>query len=111
MPLMKAYQPLQIHSADGISIGEHKRLVPDIGLDPLHTAAGHRVKPGIYQGHPPGLRIIIMNLHLIICQVKGHIRHVKKIIRKKLLYHILLISQTDNKIMEAEFRIILHNMP
>ena len=35
----------------------------------------------------------------------------KKIIGKKFLYNILLISKADNKIIEAIVRIYLHNMP
>ena len=52
-----------------------------------------------------------MDLHAVVCEIEGHVGCVKEIVCKEFLYHILLVSQTDDEIMEAELRVILHNMP
>ena len=52
-----------------------------------------------------------MDLHAVVRKIEGHIRCVKEVIRKELLYHILLIAQTDNKFVIPELGIIFHDMP
>ena len=58
-----------------------------------------------------GYKQYVVNLHLVVGQVKGHIGGMQEIICKELLHNILLISKTDHKIMESELGIIFHNVP
>ena len=69
------------------------------------------MKARIHQCHPPRFRIIVVNLHTVAYKVKGHIGGVKEIVGKILFYHILLVSQTDYKIMIAKLGIIFHYVP
>ena len=111
MLLMELHEGIQIHGAHAVAVRHHKWLIADIRLNPFDSSASHRIQACIYQCHLPWLRIVIMNFHLIIGKIKGHIRCVKEIVRKKFLHHILFISEAYHKIMKTEFGIIFHNMP
>jgi len=52
-----------------------------------------------------------MDLHAVVGQVKGHVGGVKEVIRKELLDHILLIAQTDDKLIISELGVIFHDVP
>ena len=47
-----------------------------------------------------------MDLHAVVGQVKGHVGGVKEVIRKELLDHILLIAQTDDKLIISELGVM-----
>ena len=111
MGLVEFHQLIQVHGAHAVAVGQHEGLVPDVGLNPLYTPAGHGVEPGVHQGHLPGLGIVVVHFHLVVGQVKGHVGGVQEIIREKLLHHILLVTQADHEVMEPVLRVILHNMP
>ena len=112
MAAVKCKQLGDIYIRHPVSIGQKEGFLPNIGLYALHSSACHGIQPRIYKGNPPGLRHIIMHGHLILLsKIKGHITVMEIIIRKPLLYHMLLIAAADNKIMNSIMRVALHNMP
>ena len=54
-----------------------------------------------------------MDLHSVCVagKVKGNIRIVNEILIEEILYYVLLISATDNKLIIPVGRIAFHNMP
>ena len=73
MGSVELHQLIQINGADTVPVGQHEGLIANIGLDALHASAGHGVKACVHKGHLPRLGIVIVDFHLIIGQVKGHI--------------------------------------
>ena len=108
---MELEQSIEIHITYTVTVGHHKALVSDIFLYALYPASGHGIESGIYNTHLPVLGIIVVYSHGIGRQIEGHIGVMQKIIREILLDNILLIARTDYEFVEAEGRIILHDMP
>ena len=52
-----------------------------------------------------------MDLHAVVCEIEGHVGCVKEIVCKEFLYHILLISQADDKLIVSELGVIFHDVP
>ena len=102
---------VQIHVGHSVPVGEQEGLVPHIILNPLDAASCHGVQSRIHQRHLPRLRVVVVDLHLVVGQVKGHVGGMEEVIGKKLLHHILLISQADDEFMESILGIVLHNVP
>ncbi|EKD81972.1 MAG: hypothetical protein ACD_39C01540G0001 [uncultured bacterium] len=53
----------------------------------------------------------MMHFHAVLLHIKGHIRHVKKVIGKILLDHVALVAATDDKVMNIVGRINFHDVP
>ena len=110
---MEREQLLEIHVGNAVAVSKHERLIADVLLHALHTAAGHGVEAGIHHRNAPRLGMVLVDNHLVfavgevICNVGG----VQEIIRKILLDHMLLIPGADHKIVEAVITVELHDMP
>ena len=106
-------QLLEVHIGNAVAVSEHERLIADVLLHALHTAAGHGVEAGVHHRDAPRFGMVLVNNHLVfavgkvICNVGG----VQEIICKVLLDHMLLIPGADHKIVEAVMAVELHDMP
>ena len=95
-----------------IAIRHAERLITDIRLDALDAAARHRAVARIDDRHAPRLRmLLVQDDFLAIRHIKGHIAHVEEIVVEPLLDHVLLVPGTDDKIINAKRRVLLHDMP
>ena len=109
---MLGQQRFEIHIAYPVAVGQHKGFLSNVLPHALDPPAGLGIQPRIHQRHPPGLRHILMNRHLIFRgKIKGYIGSVKVIVREILLDDMSLIAAADHKIVEPEAGIILHDMP
>jgi len=59
----------------------------------------------------PGLCVALVDLHGVLLHIEGHIRHMKKVVRKVLFDHVPLESSTNNEIPNAMLGIDFKNMP
>ena len=55
--------------------------------------------------------MLVKHLHPVVGQIEGDVRGMQEVLGEVFLHHVLLVSETDNEIIEPEFRIILHDMP
>ena len=110
--LVRADKRVKINIADAVAIGEHKRLVPDILLNPLYAAARLCVQPRVDYGHAPRLRHIVVDDKLVVVgKIKGYIGPMQVIIGEIFLDHMALIAAADDKIIVSVIRINFHDMP
>jgi hypothetical protein len=106
------HQFFHIHVTDTVTIGHHKGLIANVGLNPLDTAAGHGIQTRIHNGHLPGFTMLVVDNYLVpVGKVEGYIRGMQIIIRKPFLDHMLLVACANHKFIETVGGIGLHNMP
>lgn len=97
---MKAHGGANIHITNTVAVGEAECLfVFDIVRNALQTAAGERVIAGIHQGDLPGLGILLVYRHGVVCHVEGHIGHVQEVIGEVLLDDIPLVATADDEVI------------
>ena len=111
MLLMILYQFSDIHIGYTVTVRQQKGLVPNVAANSLHAAARHCVQPGVHHRHLPRLRKVIVYFHGIRLQIKGDIRRVQKIVRKKFFDHMLLVSRADHEVIEPIVGILFHDVP
>ncbi len=98
---MELFKSANVYIGHSVTIGKHEGLIPHILLYSLDTSSCHGIESGINYGHLPGLIHIVMNFHTVIAEIKGNIRVVQEVIRKKLFYDILLIARQYDEIIVA----------
>src|SRR5690349_13965738 len=52
-----------------------------------------------------------MNVHFIVVQFNGYIAVMDVIVHEIFLDHVTFVAKTDNKFIESEMAVILHDMP
>ena len=73
MRMMEVHERIEVHVGNAIAIGKHERLIADIILYALDASAGHGVEAGVDDGHAPRLVHVVMDLHLVVAEVEGHV--------------------------------------
>ena len=112
MRAMKLNQLCDIDIADAVAVGHHEGLIADVFPDPPNTRAGHRMEAGIHDRNPPRLRMLIVNDGAAaLRKVKCDIRRVEEVVGKPLLDHVLLITCTDDELIETIVAVFLHDVP
>ena len=109
---MLGQQGVQVHIADPVAVGQHKGFISNILLHALDPPAGLGVQARVHQRHPPGLRNILMDGHVVLGgEIKGHIGPVEVVVCKILLDEMALVAAADDEVMEAKAGVIFHNVP
>src|ERR1700686_2418117 len=70
---MEVHKCLQVNIRNTLSIREVEVLAVKIRSYALEPSAGHGFRPRVNERHFPWLASILMNLHLILCDIKGHL--------------------------------------
>src|ERR1019366_7793783 len=95
-----------------IAIGKAKApFILYVGRDALEAAAGQGGIPGIDYGDPPRLGVPFANVHCVVGDVEGNIRHVQEVVREVLLDDIALVAAADDKLVHAMSGIEFHDVP
>ena len=112
MRLMELDEFADIDVTDAIAIRHAERLIADIRLDALDAPAGHRAVARINDGHTPRFRMLFVQDDLLaIRHIERHITHVEEVVVEPLLDHVLLVSGTDDKVVDTKRRVLLHDVP
>mgnify|MGYP001666883442 CR=1 FL=1 len=112
MRLMELDELADIDITDTVAIRHAERLIADIRLDTLDAPAGHRAVARIDDRHAPRLRMLLVQDDLLaIRHIKRHVTHVEEVVVEPLLNHVLLVSGTDDKVIDTKRRIHLHDVP
>jgi hypothetical protein len=86
-------------------------VVPQKGPGPLEATAGHGVLAGVEHGHPPGLGVGLVHLHLVLGHVEGDVRHVEEVVGEVLLDHVAAVAEADDEVVDARGRVDLEDVP
>ena len=108
---MTFQQSIDINIGYRISVGKEKWLVSYKTCDALNATTCHSIESRIYYRDLPGLRMIIVHFNAVAGKIERNIRHMEKIISKKLFNDMLFISGTNNKFANTVIGIQLHNVP
>src|ERR1700686_1762396 len=108
---MEVHKCLQVNIRNTIPILEVEVLAVKIRSYALEPSAGHGFRPRVNERHFPWLASILMNLHLILCDIKGHITCLEIVIREVAFDDIPAISAADHEIMHPVGGVDLHDMP
>ena len=112
MRLMELDELADIDVTDAVAIRHAEGLIADIRLDALDAPTGHRPVARIDDRHAPRLRMLLVQDDLLaIRHIERHITHVEEVVVEPLLDHVLLVSGTDDKVIDAKCRILLHDVP
>ena len=65
--LMKFNKLVNINVCNAVAVSKHKRLIADIRLNTLYSAACHCIKAGIDNSNLPRLCMLAVNSHFIRC--------------------------------------------
>ena len=112
MLLVELYDLADIDITDTIAIRHAECLISNISLNPLDSAPRKRSFPRIDDGHAPRLRVLLVHHDMMPpCKVKRNIARIKEVIVEPFLDDFLLISSTDDEVIDAIGGIFLHDMP
>src|ERR1019366_9290418 len=95
-----------------ITVGETEFFfIPDVGGNTLETPSRECVFARVNERYLPWFGIALVDLHSVVRNVKGDIRHVKEVICEVFLDDISLVAAADDKLIHAMCRIELHDVP
>ncbi|SCM79274.1 hypothetical protein KL86PLE_90320 [uncultured Pleomorphomonas sp.] len=110
LPAMKSDKGVDIDIAHAIAVGQAEGAV-DIVAHAAYPPARHRLLAGIDQRDLPRLGMPLVDLHAVVGEVEGDIRHVKEVIREIFLDQIALVAAADHEFIDAILPVELHDVP
>ena len=63
-----------------------------------------RVQPGVDQRHVPGLHVVLVNFHLVVFHVEGHVRAEQEVVGKVFFDDVPLVPTADDKVVDCRAR-------
>jgi len=111
--LVESQQLADIHVRDPVAVSHHKCVAHDIFLHLLEAGALEGFFPRVGQGDfPAGLVMGIVNARFFRLSQFDRDVIVHQLIMTKIIFdHVAFISQSEDKLFEAELRIVFHDMP
>src|SRR5260370_25858884 len=108
---MEVYECFQVNIRDAVSIREVEVLAVKVGFHALQPSSGHGFRACVNERHLPRLGLILVNLHLVLRDIKRDIASLEIIIREIALDDVPAVSAADHEIMHPASRVDLHNVP
>ena len=79
--------------------------------DATQPPSRHRLRAGIDERHPPGLRAAVMDLHRVLADIERHVGLVEVVVREVLLEHVALVAEAHHELVHPVSRVDLHDVP
>ena len=113
MALVETQQRAQVHVGQAVAVSKQERVPVDVLLYPLDASAGHRVLPGIGEGHGEVLLLVLAVVADLgfASEADGKIVAHCLVLQKIVLDRIPAISETQHEFTEPIVRIQLHDVP
>ncbi len=108
---MPGDQRRDVDVADPVAVGQAERLVADERQHAFQATAGHRVRAGLDERHPPRLGRGAVDLHLAAAHVERHVGRVQGVVGEPLLDEIALVAEAHDELLDLVRGVDLHDVP
>ena len=109
---VEVHQVADIHAGYAVSVGEQKRLIAYMFLDPLDPSSGHRLASGIDESDTPrfGMRMMIAQV-VFLGEIEGDIGLMQQIVGEILFDQVSFVSEANDKLVEPVVGVYFHDVP
>jgi hypothetical protein len=102
---------VQVDIRDAVAVGEQKRLAAQPGRKTFDAAAGVRVETRVDEVHDPVFAVLLVIGHFAVGEVDRHASRETVVIDEIAFDDLALVAEGDQKLLEAERGVVLHDVP